>query len=161
MACRYCINLPVGKICDECGASGSPKPILVFSDLIGRTLYSCVAQRGCDREDEAIIFTLDDGQKFKLYHSQDCCESVRIDDICGELEDLVGSTILQAEENTNHNENTTEVRESEDAHEEYQDESYTWTFYRIATMKGQVVIRWYGSSNGYYSESVSFGKVEG
>ncbi len=88
---------------------------------------------------------------YRMFHRQDCCESVGIEDIAGNLDDLVGSSITLAEESVN----TTDR-----SHEEYPDSSWTWTFYRFATAKGYVTIRWYGSSNGYYSESVDFDYID-
>ena len=63
-------------------------------------------------------------------------------------------TILLAEEVTHENENPDVIAEIP----EYQD-SFTWTFYKLATIKGSIAIRWYGVSNGYYSESVEFVKI--
>ena len=119
-------------------------------------------------DNDELIFTLQSGVQYRMYHSQDCCESVGIEDIDGDLQDLIGSPITQAEESSS-NEHTLERQADEEkqkaeaeAKGEYWysgDESFTWTFYKLATVKGYVTIRWYGSSNGYYSESVDFVKV--
>lgn len=119
-----------------------------FSTLLGKTLTAVEGKVG----DDMILFHVGDGTKYALLHRQDCCETVTIEDICGDLASLVGSPILQAEANSNENENPPGVTR------EFQD-SFTWTFYRLATVKGLVVIRWYGESNGYYSESVDFCKL--
>lgn len=116
-----------------------------FSDLLGKTLTE-VRQVG----DDEIHFVTADGQTFKLYHEQDCCESVTIDDIEGDLQSLVGNPILVAEE----------VSSTDSHNPSMEYDSFTWTFYKLATIKGHVDIRWFGSSNGYYSESVYFAKVD-
>ena len=110
-------------------------PITCLNDLVGR----CVTRVECTN-DELILY-LTDHQWVRFYHEQDCCESVYIEDICGDLEDLVDSPFVFAEESTNRGTG------------EYGD-SATWTFYRFQTRKGSVDVRWCGESNGYYSESV-------
>ena len=134
------------------------KNIHNFDDLLGHTLLDCF-QEGVDR----IVFVVDAGPdhfpggdpkkrkeaRFALYHSQDCCESVTVENITGDLKDLIGSPLTMAEE-------VTSKENPEGATKEYQD-SFTWTFYKLATINGYVDIRWYGESNGYYSESVDFG----
>lgn len=113
-----------------------------FADLVGKTLVSVR-----NLNDEEILFEDVDGEQYKLYHSQDCCEYVRVEEIHGDLQDLVGSPILLAEE-------VSDSSWDEDCYE-----SSTWTFYKMATVKGHVTIRWLGESNGYYSESVDFTRV--
>lgn len=115
-----------------------------FKELVGKTLVSVETNKEMDE----ITFITNEGEKFLMYHSQDCCESVSIEDINGDLEDLIGKPILLAEE-------VTSEENPEGVTKEYQD-SFTWTFYKLATIKGYVDIRWYGESNGYYSEDVSF-----
>ena len=88
-------------------------------------------------------------ERFVFFHQQDCCECVDINDIVGDLQDLVGEPLLLAEEV----QGETPVDFNE---REY--ESVTWTFYKFATRKGYVDVRWLGESNGYYSEGVSLGR---
>lgn len=120
--------------------------------LIGKTLVEVAGKEG----DDEIIFKTTDGKTFRMYHRQDCCESVRVEDICGDLQDLIGSPICQAEESSSRD--YPQGYKRKDGYD-YIPESMTWTFYRLATQKGQVVIRWYGESNGYYSEEVSFDQI--
>ena len=114
-----------------------------FDELVGKTLVEIRGKVG----DEEMVFTLEDGRELRMFHDKDCCESVSVEDICGDLSDLIGTPILQAEESTT-DENPDGIKVPD-----YQD-SFTWTFYRIATVRGAVTIRWYGESNGYYSEGV-------
>lgn len=119
--------------------------IMEIKELLGKTLTKI------DKEDDRLTFHCESGESYAMYHSQDCCEGVSIDDINGDLKDLIGSPITLAEESES-NENPDGVTK------EYQD-SFTWTFYKLATIKGYVDIRWYGESNGYYSESIDFEKI--
>ncbi len=117
-----------------------------LSEMVGLVMKD-VEQSNSSDDGDYIKFTSTDNRVFLMYHYQDCCESVSIEDICGDLKDLIGSEILEAYEETNHGDEN--------------GESCTWTFYTIATIKGTVNIRWYGSSNGYYSERVDFMEVTG
>lgn len=103
------------------------------------------------RENDEIRFHRRDGKTVLMHHEQDCCESVTIEDIDGDLSDLIGSEILEAEE---------AWRDKEDSEIIACDDSATWTFYKLGTSKGSVSIRWFGESNGYYSESVDIAVID-
>jgi len=109
-----------------------------INDMVGK-VFTSVTQDGAE-----MVFA-NDTEKFKFLHYQDCCESVYIESIVGELSDLEGEPLLIAEEVSG------EIPEAKE--DEYID-SRTWTFYKFATRKGYVDVRWFGESNGYYSESV-------
>lgn len=123
-----------------------------MNEMLGKTLKS-VVQTGNDR----ITFEAETGERYIMEHHQDCCESVYITDVTGDLQDLVGAPLVEAEES----------RGDAGSHgwpgkgdgNDYEPESCTWTFYRFGTRKGSVVVRWFGSSNGYYGESASIYKA--
>lgn len=118
--------------------------VRTFDELLGRTLYKVEA------DGEVLTLYLSNTNYVRFQHYQDCCESVYIESIVGDLADLVGAPLLIAEEVSDYYADPLNDGE----------ESYTWTFYKFATRKGYVDVRWYGSSNGYYSESVSVEVVD-
>lgn len=107
-------------------------------DFINETFIN-VEQCLVDGND-AIKFYKSDNSGIMLCHIQDCCETVYVEDINGDLSDLIGEKIIQATE-------FVECGISKSG-------SYTYTFYKFATRKGYVTIRFNGNSDGYYSESV-------
>jgi hypothetical protein len=105
-----------------------------ITDMVGRQFEKITVT------DDAIHFE-DALGCFTFYHEQDCCEAVYIESIVGDVSDLLNTPLLVAEE----------VSGKQVATE---DGTGTWTFYKFATIKGYVDVRWYGESNGFYSESV-------
>jgi len=113
-----------------------------FDALVGQTL---VAIDGMEKGSAYVTFTTVSGTEYIMYHQQDCCESVELVDVVGDVADLLHTPIVVAREDSNADGETPEYTES-----------FTWTFYTLRTIKGTVTLRWLGQSDGYYSESVDF-----
>jgi hypothetical protein len=113
---------------------------VTFSELLGKIFIKI------EKSDECVTFHLSNGAIYELVHDQECGEVVTIDDIDGDLDDLIGNRILQAEES--YQRGTSDEGTS------------TWSFYKLATIKGYVTIKWYGESNGYYSESAELCQIK-
>lgn len=132
-----------------------------LSALLGKTL---IGVYGAEKDSDIILFVVASFQEtsefkiyppydeewYVMYHEQDCCECVSVDDINGDIRRLIGKPITLAESRSDD--------ELEPPKDDW-DESYTWTFYALGTVKGYLDIRWYGTSNGYYSESVDFVQI--
>ena len=117
-----------------------------FDTLVGKTITKID-----NKDDYELRFECSDGSKYMMCHIQDCCEDVHLEDVVGDFDDLIGTPIVRAEV----------VSNSEDpVGTEYQPESYTWTYYKLDTVRGGVHMRWLGTSNGYYSEAVDFVELE-
>jgi len=118
-----------------------------FEELVGKTITSIT--RVVCVEGDALHFELA-GDTFDcvMYHTDECCESVVLEDVCGDLEDLLDTPVLYAREDT-----------SSDTDGERGEPELKWTFYNIGTIKGSVTLRWLGESNGYYGIDVDFKRI--
>ena len=99
-----------------------------------------------NKDDAELIFTTAEGNQYLMYHQQDCCEDVWLDDSDG-LDDIIGQVVRRATESS---------QDIEDIDHNYG--TGTWTFYSIITDRSIANLVWRGESNGYYSESVDFMK---
>lgn len=115
-------------------------PVVDISDFIGRTFTEI---RGMEPCSPMVCFDTESAT-YVMYHEDKCCECVYLLDIYGDPGDLIETPILEAYKETSW----------EDPLDGDED-SWTWTFYRLRTIKGTVTLRWYGTSNGRYSEEVS------
>jgi hypothetical protein len=109
-----------------------------FSDLLGKTLLDIQVDKNLN---QILFYTKD--EVYSLDHHQDCCETVYIESVVGDVNDLIGNPLLIAQE-VSHISN---------------DKEEEWTFYKLATIKGYVDIRWVGELNTYYSVKVDFCKI--
>lgn len=119
-----------------------PEDILKMAE--GRVIASVTGETG----DETAEIVFEDGSSLLLWHEQDCCEHVVLDEIQGSVATAVGERVLDAVVHRS-------IDEDEDALSmDLYDDSFTWTYYTIRTRNATLVFRWYGASNGYYSEEV-------
>lgn len=114
-----------------------------IDELVGITLRQIIV----NDDENGITFVSASSGTWQMRHDQDCCEHVRIEEVIGDLDDLVDSPILDARVESNSDNPPINA------------DSWTWTFYILRTQKGTVTLRWLGESNGYYSESVYFSKI--
>lgn len=112
-----------------------------FSELVGKTIVSI---GGMAQHSDLVVIECSDGSKYIMEHHQDCCEHVYLEDVNGDVADLLNRPVTLTE---------VSIGDSPYGHEPDSDSSETWTFYRLATDKGWVVLRW--------SEGVSFEKLVG
>lgn len=117
------------------------RELFKFENLKSVTITVVEFSKGETRD--LLVLKDKNGNRYEMYHDQDCCENVWLEDQCGSWNDILNTPILSAH-----------VIESE------QERGCTWTFYTLVTIYGSMTLRWIGESNGYYSESVSFYKVE-
>lgn len=112
--------------------------------LKGETLISV---EGAEVGKDEVIFKTKSGRTFRMFHSQDCCESVSITRVSSIYTSGEGITVNEAEEKIE-----ADIPASESA--------TRTTFIVNGGGWNGFFIEWIGESNGYYSESVSFVEVK-
>jgi len=99
-----------------------------------------------DPDNDVILLTTQSGRQVRIFHDQDCCESVAIKGTDGEWHNLIGKPIVEATQ-----------EESQDDTSEFESCTHTQLSFRVDD--ATVISRWIGTSNGCYSESVDLEEI--
>ncbi len=111
-----------------------------FESLVGTTFTNIQKYEG------SLWLADTSGLIYWMGHEDSCCEYVELTDIEGDLEDLLYFPIMLAEEVT-HPHDTDKHRE--------------WVFYKLATIRGYVTLRWCRDNDSCYSTAVDFKELMG
>ena len=106
---------------------------------------------GLEQDSEQIRIYFNTGEVLFLYHMQDCSETVFVEQVDGDPKRHEGAIFYELEEKIDDPE-----LENRIDYVPPMEDSYTWTFYTLKTSKGYLDFRWFGTSNGYYSETVEW-----
>ena len=98
---------------------------------------------GLYQDSERVTIRFEDGSYITQYHESDCCETVEVHQVDGDIAKHIGATAIDY------------IEKSSTANNDEVSESGTWTFYTLKTSSGYLDWRWLGESNGYYSEDVN------
>lgn len=116
--------------------------------LIGEVLESIDYS---SNDDDIILFRTKSGKTFQMYHQQDCCENVHMEDLQGNWADLVGKVVRDV---------TVDSGDLGEPPSDSYNDSFTRTHFRFVVDDATVISKWIGTSNGYYSEEVSFKELK-
>lgn len=97
---------------------------------------------GLEKGSQEVYFECEDGTKYFLYHYQVCSEKVYIEEIAGNINDIIGCKINIADVVTSGNSNI-----------------FLQTFFTLSSDKGSLIFRWIGESVGSVLVDVSFNEV--
>lgn len=118
--------------------------INIFEPLFNKTI---VKIEGAEEESEEIFFIMSNGDVLRMYHEVTLWEDVRIEDIGGDINNIIGVPIKES------------IVIIEEGDLDYGC-TYTRTWFQFLTDKGYVAIRWKSLSDGCCSESVDYDLIK-
>ena len=98
---------------------------------------------GLEVDSEEVVITFEGGATLIQTHDQTCCEHVAVHQVDGNPSKFIGAIAYELIEKV-----------TDSGYDDDTGLSTTATFYTLKTSAGYLDWRWYGVSNGYYSESV-------